>query len=334
MTTAASPMISTSQGFAEPIGELRLQCPQCGGTFDQVLPNGGGEPLLRCSGCLFLLHCKEGIWKALPPLREAHFERFMNEYQIVRAAEGRGSEDSDYYLALPYRDLSGHNVSQWAIRARTFHYIEHKILPALEVFCPAGMNILDLGAGNGWLSYRLARRGHRPAAVDLLTNNQDGLGAAAHYRQHLPAWFPRFQAELDYLPFADGQFDLAIFNASFHYSEDYERTLAETIRCLRPGGTVIIADIAWYRRDESGQKMLSERRQSFTAQYGFASDGIKSLEYLTDERLAQLAQRFQLCWTIHSPYYGLRWTMRPWLAKLRGVREPSQFRIYVAEVSR
>ena len=99
-----------------------------------------------------------------------------SEYQTVRAAEGRGSEDPEYYLALPYRDLSGRNVSQWAIRARTFRYIERKILPPLEAVHPAAMKVLDLGAGNGWMSYRLALRGHRPAAVDLLTNDQDGLG--------------------------------------------------------------------------------------------------------------------------------------------------------------
>jgi SAM-dependent methyltransferase len=334
VTTTACPVTTVSQHFAEPIGGLRLQCGQCGGAFDQVIPNAGSESPLRCSGCLFLLRSEQGIWKALPRQREEYFERFMREYQIVRTAEGRGSEGSDYYLALPYRDLSGHNVAQWVIRARTFHYIEQRILPPLEATHLAGLKIVDLGAGNGWLSYRLALRGHQPAAVDLLTNDQDGLGAAAHYRQHLPVLFPRFQAELDHLPFAEGQFDLAIFNASFHYSENYQRTLGETIRCLRPGGTMIIADTAWYRRGESGQQMLSERRQAFTAQYGFASDGIKSLEYLTDERLVCLEKRFGLRWRIHSPFYGPRWAMRPWLAKLRGLREPSQFRIYVAEAGK
>lgn len=332
ITTAGLP-ISASHSFAEPIYGLRLQCPQCEGTLDPIRqPTAGSEPLLRCSACLFVLRCDKGIWKGLPQQREAYFKRFISEYQTVRAAEGRGSEDPEYYLALPYRDLSGRNVSQWAIRARTFRYIEHKVLPPIEAIHPAAMEVLDLGADNGWMSYRLALRGHRPAAVDLLINDHDGLGAAVHFQQSLPALFPRFQAELEHLPFADHQFDLAIFNASFHYSEDYERTLREAFRCLRPGGAVIIADTAWYRRDESGQKMLSERRHAFLAQYGFPSDGIKSLEYLTDERLGILEKRFGLRWRIHSPFYGMSWAMRPWLARLRGRREPSQFRIYVAEV--
>ena len=57
---------------------------------------------------------------------------------------------------------------------------------------------------------------------------------------------------------------------------------------------MIIADTAWYRRDESGQQMLAERRQAFLAQYGFPSDGIKSLEYLTDERLAESGETLRI----------------------------------------
>ena len=146
--------------------------------------------------------------------------------------------------------------------------------------------------------------------------------------------FPRFRAELDRLPFTDNQFDCAIFNASFHYSENYEQTLGETIRCLRPGGTVIITDSPWYRHDESGVRMLEERRNAFIAKFGFPSDSCASLEYLTDERLLNLAMKFRLRWQIYTPFYGIRWALRPLNTKLRGTREPSRFRIYVAEVKK
>jgi SAM-dependent methyltransferase len=258
----------------------------------------------------------------------------MQEYQIVRAAEGRGSENPGYYLALPYRDLSGRNQGQWTIRAKSFRYIERRILPAMEAAHPGGMKVLDLGAGNGWMSYRLALRGHRPVAVELLTNDRDGLGATVHFKRKLPLLFERVQAEQERLPFADSQFHAAIFNASFHYSENYEATLGEAIRCLAPRGTVVIADTAWYSRDESGQQMLAERQRAFAERYGFPSDGIDSLEYLTDERLSSLEKRFGLRWQVHSPFYGVRWAARPWLAKIKGKREPSRFRIYVAEVKR
>jgi SAM-dependent methyltransferase len=242
--------------------------------------------------------------------------------------------DAEYYLALPYCDLTGNNSQQWIIRARTFRYIERQILPSLLSDNKKRLRILDLGAGNGWMSYRLALAGHAPVAVDLLTNDRDGLGAATHYQKQLAALFPRVQAELDLLPFTDDTFDLVIFNASFHYSEDYETTLAEASRCTRAGGTILIADTPWYSNDASGQQMVIERRTSFTQRYGFASDGLKSLEFLTDQRLQRLEACFGLRWQSHIPSYGMRWFMRPLLAKMQGRREPSQFRIYTTRVKK
>jgi len=191
-----------------------------------------------------------------------------------------------------------------------------------------GGRVLDLGAGNCWMSHRLALAGYRPFAVDLLTNDQDGLGAAENFRGHLRAMFPRFQAELARLPFQDEQFDAVIFNASFHYAEDPVSTLSEALRCVRSGGMVIISDTPWYSSEESGRRMVAERYASFLERYGTASDSIRSLEYLTDDRLRDLEQQLSVRWTIHSPRYGLKWAMRPLIARLSNRREPSQFRIY------
>jgi SAM-dependent methyltransferase len=325
------------RGDRELSGKIRLRCPKCGRPIGDLLDELPGElrgqdTTLVCSSCLSVLPRRRGVWRALLPEREAHFARFIEEYQFIRASEGRGSANDDYYLALPHRDLSGRNRRQWAIRARTFRYIERKTLPSLRSAAQPPLRILDLGAGNGWMSYRLAAQGHAPIAVDLMTNDQDGLEAAEHYRRSLPSLFPRFQAEADNLPFADAQFDLVIFNASFHYSENYEKTLAEALRCIRRGGTIMIADTPWYADEQSGLRMLEERRSAFMARYGFPSDGIKSLEYLTDRRLARMEAWLGIRWRMHEPYYGLRWQMRPWIAKLRHKRPPSHFRIYIAKV--
>jgi SAM-dependent methyltransferase len=323
--------VSASHEHGQQI-KLTLACPSCAHSLGTI---AYGAPMLldnglRCPGCSFFLTNDQGIWKALPPERQRYYERFLMEYQIVRAAEGRGGDEASFYLALPYKDLTGRNQWQWTIRGRTFHCLEDVVLPKLESEYKSPLLVLDLGAGNGWLSYRLTVRGHRPVAVDLLTNNTDGLGAACHYLQELPTLFPRFQAELDRLPFGDSQFDCAIFNASFHYSEDYGRTLGEAIRCLRPGGTVIVADSPYYGSEESGQRMLYERRAEFTRQFGFPSNSLASLEYLTRDRLTTLEGRFGITWQVFEPKYGLRWAARPLIARWKGEREPSKFRIYTA----
>jgi SAM-dependent methyltransferase len=315
-------------------GEVRLRCPRCRALADYLPDVNATNTAMQCVNCYWQLCCEQGVWNMLPPERANYFSQFITDYQFIRAAEGRGNANPEYYLRLPSCDLSDRNSNQWKIRARTFRHIEREILPEISVHLRRKqLRILDLGAGNGWMSYRLALQGHKPFAVDLLTNDQDGLGAAVHYKSALTVLFPRFQAEIDSLPFADHEYDLVIFNASFHYSENYERTLAEALRCIGVGGTILISDTPWYRHDHSGEQMLTERHATFRERYGFPSDALKSLEYLTDRRLQQLATCFGIHWQVHQPSYGIRWQMRPLLSKLSGSREPSQFRIYVAKVN-
>jgi SAM-dependent methyltransferase len=240
--------------------------------------------------------------------------RFLDDYLRIRRAEGRGSDDPAYYLALPYRDLSGKLSEQWAMRGRTYRYFESRLLGN------APLDILDLGAGTGWMSYRLSLRGHRPIAVDILNDDRDGLRAARHYPP-----FPKFEAEFDRLPFADRSFDLVIFNASLHYSSDYETTLGEARRCLSPNGRIVVLDSPVYLRPEHGELMRLERRAQFLAHYGTESDHVGSIEYLDLSTIERLARELKIEWRIHKPWYGVAWHTRPFKAKLRGSRPPSRF---------
>lgn len=299
-------------------GGIRLRCPSCGGH------DGAGS---ACLSCGFRLEFDGGILRALPHHRREAYARFLMEYSTIRDAEGRGSDDPAYYLALPFRDLTGRHSDQWTIRGKTFRFFVKRILPVFE--SGRSLNVLDLGAGTGWLSYRLTKRGHRPVAVDICADPRDGLAAARHYWTVLTMPFPLVEAEFESLPFADAQFDLAVFNSSLHYSTDYEKTLAEAMRCLRPAGQVAILDSPIYRRREHGERMREERHRQFQARYGFRSDSIPSMEYLYDAQLEALAGKLGLRWTVYHPWYGLRWHARPWKAFLRRQRPPSRFCILV-----
>jgi ubiquinone/menaquinone biosynthesis C-methylase UbiE len=309
---------------------VRLQCPRCGGWIGNLPDTNTADPTLVCSDCYLKLTNEHGIWGALLPERWSHFFSFMRDNQNGFTPTAHGSADSEYYLALPYRDLSGHDSRQWDLRSRTFRYIKRHFLTDLAKH-DRQLKILDLGAGNGWMSYRLALAGHAPIAVDLLTNDHDGLGAAVHYKKHLTTLFPRFQAEMDALPFVDNEFDLVIYNASFHYSENYERTVAEAVRCTRDDGTVIIADTPWYSSEKDGQQMIAERRE---ASYGVPYDAINSLGYLTDKRLQRMEASFGIHWQVHTLNHGVERFMQQVILKLHDNYEPSQLRIYSAKVGK
>ena len=245
---------------------------------------------------------------------------FVTQYTAIRHAEGRGSEDPAYYQALPYVDTTGRNGDAWRIRARSFDHFVRKILTPLESRVRRPLDVLDLGAGNGWLSWRLMQRGHRAVAVDIFTDRLDGLGAIRRYAQ-----LDVIAADFDQLPVPDASFDLAIFNASLHYSPNYGRTLKEARRCLRPEGQIVIIDSPVYRKAEHGERMRAERQSFFDRTYGFRSEALGSIEYLDEAALKSLARDAGVAWKRSSPWYGWRWAMRPIIARLRGKRPPSRF---------
>jgi SAM-dependent methyltransferase len=252
-------------------------------------------------------------------------QRFLQEYRHIRHAEGRGSDSSDYYRALPACEPGDRNAAMWAMRARTFSYFQNNVLPRFEKQSTAPLDILDLGAGNCWLSHRLSQRGHKPVAIDIFADERDGLRAARHY----PTPFPLIEADFDCLPLPANSFDVAIFNASLHYSVDYFRTLSEVRRCLRPSGSIVVLDSPIYRLREHGTRMVQEKHAAFLKRYGFPSDALRSIDFLDVPMLRILHGTLRLEWQIFKPWYGWRWHSRPVQAFIGGRRPPSRFWILV-----
>jgi SAM-dependent methyltransferase len=267
----------------------------------------------------------DGIWRFLLPESEAHYSRFIGDYESVRRSEGRGSTSADYYRALPFKDLSGRFAADWRIRARSFNVLVKKVLTRLQDPLERSLKILDLGAGNGWLSNRLSAQGDRVIAVDLLINDLDGLGAWKYYKHT----FTPVQAEFNHLPVMDRFADVIIFNASFHYSEDYTQTIEEALRVLSQDGRVVIMDSPVYRRSASGEKMVEEREAQFREKYGIASDNLQSENFLTYTRLDELAKSLNIRWKFMMPFYGLRWMLRPLASLFLRRREPAKFHLIV-----
>lgn len=291
---------------------MKLICPRCMGELKLE-----ARDQLRCETDALVFRQVDGVWRFLLPERESHYARFISDYERVRHFEGRFSAEASYYRALPFEDLSGRFSADWKIRSASFR--------ALTKVLRANSTVLDLGAGNGWLSNRLALAGHTLYAVDLLINAEDGLGAWKYYE----ATFTPIQAEFVDLPIPDSSIDAVIFNASLHYSESYEQTLGEALRVLCPDGMLVIIDSPVYQTAESGQRMVAGRKQQFLSRYGFASDAIQSEGFLTYERMQALGQSLGIRWQHIVPFYGVRWTLKPFVAWLRGRRELAQFGLWL-----
>jgi SAM-dependent methyltransferase len=254
--------------------------------------------------------------------REA-LRAFVEPYETVRAGEKRAVVGPRHLRALPFRDLSRLRRREWSVRAKSFRALIARVVRPREEARGAPLRILDVGSGLGWLAYRLSLRGHDVAAVDLLTNDSDGLGVHRHYGR---AFWP-IEAEFDRLPFRDASVDLVVYNASFHYAAHYPTTLREGLRVLAADGRLVIMDSPLYRDGSSGASMVRERDDEFQRRYGLR--GARAEGFLTHERLAGLRTQLGLAWDLVEPWYGVRWWLKPWVAKVRGLREPARFTLIV-----
>lgn len=259
-------------------------------------------------------------------MNDIALELFASEYARHRAEEGRGYT-GEQLLQLPYL-RSGPHAAQWAIRARTFDaFVAHVLRPEAERR-RRPLEVLDLGAGNGWLSYRVALEGHHSIALDIRGDAIDGLGASGAFRRKLGS-LDCIIAPFDAVPLERGSVDIALFNASLHYSTDLAAVLDEARRVVRPGGQIAILDSPFYRRESDGRAMVADKR----VQFGVRADVLMALpfiEFLTRERLRDAAP--ELDWKRHRVRYPLAYELRPLIAALRRKRRPSRFDLWVARV--
>lgn len=287
---------------------FELSCLKCRGILSRE------DSRARCENCKTEYPFINGIWRFLTQERAERFAKFLKQYTSIRREEGWGSDNAEYYCNLPRVPCSDPLRNIWRIREKNFN----RLLPLIGDTKP--LKILDIGAGNGWLAYQLARRGHIVAAVDLSDDKFDGLGAAVHYS--VP--FARYQADFDALPFFDGQFDLAVWNGSFHYAHNLSQALGESLRMLDTADTIIVMDSPVYHERTSGEAMLAQKARDLHLDVGGDQVG-----FLTFDDFDYLAKKFSLHWRWIEPMVDVRWATRHWLARWRGQREPGRFGLMI-----
>ena len=206
----------------------------------------------------------------------------------LRRAERRGAGGDAELFALPWL-TDGPLAAQWRVRARTFDAFLKRVVAPLERDLGRALLVLDLGAGNGWLSARLAARGHLCVAADLRLDDVDGLAAAAPFARRLRRMFGRVAASFTRVA---APLRPCVFDASLHLAEDLPRVLSEAARAATPGGLVAVLDSPFYAHDVSGEAMRAEKRRDTAARFAGEADDLLALspvEFLTEQRLATAA---------------------------------------------
>lgn len=151
------------------------------------------------------------------------------------------------------RSLAGTALERYVLH---FEAVIDQTVARFAASLPAGVRVLDAGAGEARYAHRFARQ--RYVAVDL------GVGDAAWDYSHLDVL-----ADLTVLPFARDSFDAAISIVTLEHIREPADALAQIAASLRPGGRLLLvvpheweehqAPHDYYRFTRNGARYLLEK---------------------------------------------------------------------------
>lgn len=209
-----------------------LRCPLTGDPLELTAPDASwietGELIHRQDGRSYAikrgmpyLFIEDESWQ--PKAREAQGWVAYHKDRNIYDQTG-----SDLDFQLPYFPHE-----PWTDVARQFDI-------ALDLIKPQpGQWVLDVGAGRGWAAKHFALRGCNAVALDIVDDDQVGLGRARALMEQANVVFDTMIADTERLPFAADCFDIVFCAAALHHTTDLGQLIANISRVLRPGGRLV-----------------------------------------------------------------------------------------------
>jgi ArsR family transcriptional regulator len=137
------------------------------------------------------------------------------------------------------------------------------------------MVIADLGTGEGAFAMLLAQRAKKVVAVDTSAKMID-VGREEALRHGIKNVEFRI-GDMEEVPIGDAEVDLVFFSQSLHHALHPERAVDEASRILKPGGRVVVLDLAKHRFEEARELYADEwlgfsetELESMLEKYGFS----------------------------------------------------------------
>lgn len=214
--------------------EGALRCPNCGESFslcEEEVPFLGKYTRDDCISLMEIM----AVAKTVPNRKRPDFEgweRACKAYSV-------GSNQIDFQAIGTTRESFLWRFSEWQLW--------EILLDGLEM---QGQHVLDVGAGEGFDSWRFVHRGAKVTALEYNAT------LAAQGKRNLPGlfWVSGFS---HVLPFKDELFDFVVCNAALHHMLHIPEAMQEFLRVLKPNGIILTACDSFSADGISDNSLLS-----------------------------------------------------------------------------
>jgi ubiquinone/menaquinone biosynthesis C-methylase UbiE len=266
-------LLSALRAAAEPT-RLRLLALSgrgafCVTEFTEIL--GQSQPrlsrhlkLLCDSGLLERVREGANVWFAVPqgeagalsreligrlPERDPVLEADRRQAARVLAERARAASETFRRQGADWDEMRALDLPASAVEA------------ALDALVPATGRLIDIGTGTGRVLEPLGGRVREGVGIDA-SRAMLALARARLARAGLSHCSVRL-ADMYRLPIEDAGFDIGVMQMVLHYAEQPGAVLAEAARVLRPGGALVVVDLARHGRQDVVER-LAHRWPGFT----------------------------------------------------------------------
>ena len=178
-----------------------LGCPLCHGHLEYEQPDR-----LICPIDDLVFPIKDDIIRLLPPDAQSSAEVLTADYDKRRHTQGWRRLDAAEMAVLPAQTPDDWESLYWHVRYQSFQRLS-RIVALQHVKAGRPLQIVDMGAGIGWLANQLAAVGHDVIALDISDSDAFGLAAARRLRAYSDSPFTLIQGRLEHPPLRRKQVD-------------------------------------------------------------------------------------------------------------------------------
>lgn len=166
---------------------------------------------------------------------------FEKDYLSIRDLENRIYTDT-LLKKLPAIDKAHEQFEEWRMREKSCH----RFLNYLKQNYNSSLQVLDLGAGNGWFSNKIAETSNQYHVVAIDMNlNELQQGNRVFGKKNLKFYYANIFDDI----FNKDKFELIVINSVVQYFKNLPDLINRLFELLSNNGTIHILDTPFYKKE-------------------------------------------------------------------------------------